>query len=146
MTTQPPIPIDYPRSHGEAVRAGSAAKARAGIPTGAVPLSYRKVRRNGTVLIEIDEEVAPLVREAFRLAALRRQPLRKIAETLIMNGLKSQRGIPLSATALRRILTNPFYWGIIKYGDELILGSHAPLVGRNEFEKVQSSLTERKKH
>lgn len=109
------------------------------------PLGYRKVRKDGIVLIEVDEEVAPLIREAFRLAALKLQPLRKVAGTLTANGLKSQHGTSLSATALWRILTNPFYCGTIRYGDQLIPGTHAPLVGRNEFEKAQAGLAERRR-
>ena len=71
-----------------------------GVPTGPVPLGYRKVHEMGTVRVEIDEAVAPLVREAFRLAALKRNSLRDVLREVTEQGLVSQRGTPLHPSGL----------------------------------------------
>ncbi len=110
--------------HSDAIRAGMAAKNRAGFPTRPVPLGYAKVRReDGGVSVVVDEAAA-LVREAFRLAGLKRQSLRKILAQLAGRSFVSKHGQPLSATALSRILTNEFYVGTVTYGGERAVGWH----------------------
>jgi site-specific DNA recombinase len=132
---------------GDRIAAGMAAKAGRGEPAGPVPLGYKKVRpRDGGVHVELDEAVAPLVREAFRLAALRANNLRAVVAALSERGLASKRGVPLSATALWRILTNPFYFGRIRYADETLEGVHEPLVTEAEFNRVQERLADRRRH
>jgi len=116
------------------------AKAMQGVPTGPVPLGYRKVHERGEVKVVIDEPVAPLIREAFRLATLKRNSLRDILNTLTTQGLVSQRETPLHPSGLWRILTNPFYVGIMVYDGEEIQGTHQPLISRQQFDRVHRSL------
>ncbi len=119
---------------------------RRGVPTGPVPLGYLKVRRDGQTWVDIEETTAPLVREAFRLAALRKSTLRNVVARLSAMGLVSKRGTPLSATALWRVLTNPFYCGTIRYAGETLQGAHRPLVTQAEFDQVQERLTSRRRN
>ena len=137
-----PIP---PSEWSKTVRERMAFVNRRGIPTGPVPLGYQKVRIYGQSWVEVDEETAPLVQEAFRLAALRKPTLRGIIITLDDTGIVSKRGVPLSATALWRILTNPFYFGHIRYANETIEGAYIPLITKAEFEKVQKQLAKRRR-
>lgn len=116
---------------------------RRSIPTDPVPLGYQKVRIYGQTRVEFDEEMAPLVREALRLAALKKPTLRGIIITLADTGPVSKRGVPLSATALWRILNNPFYFGQIRYANETIEGAYIPLVTKDEFKKAQKQLAKR---
>lgn len=112
-----------------------------GVPTGPVPLGYKKVRLRGQMWVVVDQETAPLVREAFQLAALKNFTLRQIVTIVSKAGLVSRRGTPLSATALWRILGNPFYLGQIRYSGKVLQGMHEPLITQSEFEKVQQSLS-----
>lgn len=130
----------------DTVRKRMAQANRRGVPTGPVPLGYAKARRNGRTLVETDGETAPLVREAFRLAGLKKASLGSIVLALSARGLVSKRGTPLSATALWRILTNPFYCGIVRYAGETAEGAHEPLVAEAEFRLVQERLTARRRH
>ncbi|MGI4791069.1 MAG: recombinase family protein [Janthinobacterium lividum] len=131
---------ERPTTWGETVKARMRAKALRGVPTGPVPLGYRKVHDMGTVRVEIDEAVAPLVREAFRLAALKRNSLRDVLREVTEQGLVSQRGTPLHPSGLWRILTNPFYIGIMIYGGEEIQGTHQALISCKDFANVQKSV------
>lgn len=115
------------------------------MPTGPVPLGYRKVHQIGTVRVEVDEAVAPLVREAFRLAALKRHSLRDVLREVTELGLVSQRGTPLNPSGLWRILTNPFYIGMLVYDGEEIQGAQTPLVTHKDFASVQNSVREQGK-
>ncbi len=116
---------------------------RRGVPTGPVPLGYLKVRRDGQTWVDVEETMAPLVREAFRLVALKKHPLRSIVATLNEAGLVSKRGTPLSATALWRILGNPFYYGMIRYAGAELQGAHEPLITKAAFDRAQEHLTAR---
>lgn len=138
---------DVPKSEwSNTVRKRMAYANRRGVPTGPVPLGYLKVWRDGQTWVDVEETTALLVREAFRLAALKKQPLRGIVATLDGAGLVSKRGTPLSATALWRVLTNPFYCGTIRYAGTEMQGVHQPLVTQAEFEKVQERLTARRRN
>ena len=74
---------DIPKSQwSDTVRKRMAYANRRGVPTGPVPLGYRKVRRGGLTFVETDAATAPLVREAFRLAGLKKQAIREIVAAL----------------------------------------------------------------
>ncbi len=46
-------------------------------------------------------------------------------------------GKPLSRSAIYKIFTNPFYYGMIEYNGELCSGKHEPMVTKEEFDRVQ---------
>ena len=46
----------------------------------------------------------------------------------------------LSISNVHNLLTNPFYAGILEWGDECYPGSHEPMVTLDEFERVQRFL------
>jgi len=66
-------------------------------------------------------------------------------EILTAKGLVSRNGRPLGASALHAILTNPFYAGKLRYGGELLDGSHEPLVSRQVYERAQEALAMRRR-
>lgn len=49
-------------------------------------------------------------------------------------------GKPLSTSTVYRILTNPFYAGMIRWGGEIYRGRHDPIVSIEEFQQVQRLL------
>lgn len=116
-----------------------------GIPTGPVPLGYKKVRIGGKMRVILDENTALLICEVFHLASEKRTSLRSIVSTISSKGLVSQRGTPLSAMALWRILSNPFYFGQIQYGGKVFEGTHEPIITRAEFNHVQEHLAFRRR-
>jgi hypothetical protein len=48
-------------------------------------------------------------------------------------------------SAIRRILSSPFYYGLMKFNDELHQGNHDPLISKNLFETVARELDKRMK-
>ena len=126
-------------------RQASREKAQAGELPGCTPVGYRNARDSGKATVEMDDELAPLVREAFEMAAEGSLSLRRMLEILTAKGLVSRNGRPLGASALRAILTNPFYIGKLRYGGELLEGAHEPLIGSELFERVQEGLAKRRR-
>lgn len=127
------------------VKEASQLKAQAGKLPGCAPLGHRNARDRGEAIVEVDGEVAPLVREAFGLAAEGKLPLRKMLEALTVKGLVSRNGKPLGASALHAVLTNPFYVGKLRYGGELLDGGHEPLVSPELFDRAQEGLAKRRR-
>lgn len=107
-----------------AARHGGAGQARpAQLPS---PLGYRLVGQGSNQRVEVDEEEAAYVREAFRLAA-DGWSLRQILARLTALGLRTARGKEMSPIALAKILRNRFYLGEIFYRGSWLPAEHQPI-------------------
>ena len=62
---------------------------------------------------------------------------------LANKGLSSQRGNPLQAAGLWRMLTNSTYIGLVPWNGISTSGKHVPLVTEQTFREVQLRLGER---
>jgi site-specific DNA recombinase len=112
---------------------------------GAAPLGYKNVRDYRGAHIKVDEENASKVRAIFELAAKKDHSIRELQKLAEVEGLRSRNGKSLGVSALWYILTNPFYVGFVKCGDEMICGRHQAIVDEVTFNKVQEGLFKRKK-
>lgn len=147
---------------GLRVRDAMRHRATGGSPSaGPPPDGYR--REEGRFVI--DEERAPIIREAFRLYQEGRS-LRATCDALNAQGALSRNGSPWRIDALRKILENPAHLGASVYGrytfrrtgtgtrkkialprSEWIWvdDAHEPIIDRATFESVQDKLQERSK-
>lgn len=96
--------------------------------------------------MELDPVRAPLIKKVFRMATKVRTSLRKVLAELTEKGLVSRTGSPISISGLFKILTNPFYMGMVCYNGELHQGTHEPLVTPAVFTHVQERLKGRRKN
>ena len=120
-------------------------KAQRGDLPGCAPVGYRNTYEFGEATLMVDEKLAPLVKEAFDLAAEGTLSLRKILEVLTVKGLVSRNGKIMGTSALHALLTNPFYMGKLRYNGELLGGKHQSLVSSEVFERVQENLATRRR-
>jgi hypothetical protein len=98
------------------------------VPNGRAPTGYRK-RPDGR--LEIDEQEAAKVREAFRLRAAG-VPFATIG-----------RPFGWSHSTTRQIVYNEAYIGIARSGAHVNERAHPPIVTRDEFEAAQAARTNR---
>lgn len=98
-------------------------KAESGVSPGCAPVGYRNVTLDHMPTIELDQNVAPLIRESFKLAATGKYSLRTIQKIMAEKGLTSRNGKPLGVSALWNILTNPYYAGLICHQGKLLPGT-----------------------
>ena len=106
-------------------------------------LGYDKVDGNYV----IDPTQAETVRMIFK-HCIDGVGIRKICSTLEAQGKLTSTGKSVwRPTTVSRILKNPVYCGKIRYSrsDEIIDGSHEPIVSIEDFDKVQQILMERGK-
>ena len=93
---------------------------------------------------QIDPDTAPIVKMIFNEYAAG-VPMQKICNSLKAQGLKSNNGNDFSINSLRRILTNPAYIGVYKWGDFTIEGGMPRIIDDALYEKVQKRIEENKR-
>ena len=115
------------------VRRGLAINANKGIYTGAgIPLGYIIKDKHFVIC----KKTAPIVLRIFDLY-LDGHSMGAISRLLNQRGIKTKRGNPYNKCAIRRILRNPRYMGIYRYGSVELAGMVPPLVDADTFRSVQ---------
>lgn len=107
-------------------------------------LGYDKV--DGNYVINLDQ--AETVRMIFSLC-IDGVGIRKICNNLEENGKLTSTGKSVwRPTTVARILKNPVYCGKIFYpsSNEIVVGTHEPIITLEDFERVQQILKERSKN
>ena len=133
----------YVDSLSENTKRGLREKVRRGIFPGLAPLGYLNDKNTKTVVV--DKQFADVIREVYETYASGRYTLKEISLLLKERGAASRSGKPYSLDQVRVILSNPFYYGLSRYGGELHEGIHEPIIEKSLFDKVQS-VSERRCH
>ena len=128
-------------------------KVRRGEMPGVAPIGYYNDIRTKTA--KIDKKTAPIVVQAFELYARGDKRLDEIADFLYANGIQTKAGKllgkkmtgkkPYHKNRIKRILTNPFYYGHFCYLGEVHEGKHKGIISKRLFDEVQTVLARRGK-
>ncbi|GAA3859772.1 recombinase family protein [Tessaracoccus defluvii] len=143
----------YSRNLATEVTKGLTQKlAQGGTPMRA-PVGYLNVRRTDDQgrevrTVQVDPERAPLIRWAFETYAQGETSVSGLLRDLTARGLMTvpspkRPSKPLGKNTLYKLLTNPYYAGVIRYKGALHPGAHEPLIEPALFDQVQSLLTAR---
>jgi hypothetical protein len=127
------------RENGRRIRETMAKKARAGERNGPLPLGYKFEQDGLKKKVVFDPEKAPLVRQAFLMAAAG-YPIRKIIVEMTAAGLASRHGKPLGPSSMLKVLRNGFYTGTTKDGGTFGRVSPPPLIDFKTFALTQKNL------
>lgn len=140
----------YSRNLANEVVKGMEQKAKTGGTPGMAPLGYRNVRvlnEDGSEVrtVVVDPERAPLITWAFEAYATGDWTLRRMAAELEHRGLTTRRsprspGRPIKQNSLHKILTTPYYKGVVIYRGAQYPGRHEPLIDEMTWERVQDVL------
>ena len=101
--------------------------------------------------VEVDPDRAPLIRWAFETYAEGETSVTGLLRELTARGLTTvpspkRPSKPLGKNTLYKLLTNPYYEGVIRYKGALHPGAHEPLIEPELFGQVQSLLNARIAH
>jgi site-specific DNA recombinase len=94
----------------------------------------------------LDRRKAPIIKSAFELYAEGKSRLTDVSFFIYDKGIKTQRrkggegGRKISDDHVKRILTDPFYYGHFSYGGDIWKGNHTPIISKALFDKVQEVL------
>lgn len=135
----------YSANLGEEVKKGMRQRVMAGGWPHLAPAGYVQVKEAGAAgsRVEIHPRLGPLVAEAFDLYASGVYSVKSLASRLAKDGWTSRSGGPIAPSHLRRILTNPFYSGRIRWKDLDVPGKHRALTSPEVFAKVQGLMSSR---
>src|SRR6202035_2564709 len=134
------VAVDYIRNLREETIKGLNGRLKQGLYPFKAPLGY--LDRGGGKAKEIDPVTGPLVSSAFKRYATGMFTLESLSAQLVLEGLHSRSGKPLSANTLWKLLRNPFYMGIIRIERraEHFAAIHEPVVTKRVFDDVQAVL------
>ncbi len=131
----------YVDNLSENVKRGVNYKAKNGGWPGRAPLGYKNDKNTLTVVV--DELKAPFVKQVFeKFSSGEFSTMRQISEYLSKNKIRGTSGGLIYFNQIRRMLSRPFYYGLIQYGDIVSEGKHTPLITKELFDKVQVKLNE----
>lgn len=118
----------------------TAERTRRGMRGNALKCRYNGDRIYGYRVVdgkyEINEDEAPIVREAFRMR-MEREPVAAIAKRLAALGVRTYQGNPCSPTMAANMLKNERYAGVYKWGDVRVEGGMPAIIDRGTFDAVQ---------
>lgn len=134
------VAANYVRNLREETIKGLYGRLKQGIYPFSAPLGYLDLGRGKPKAI--DPERGPLVSKAFSLYATGRFSQQALAKQMSREGLLSKKNKRVSHTTLAGILTNPFYYGLIriKKGRQFFIGKHQPLISERTFLAVEAIL------
>ena len=146
----------YSRNLATEVTKGLMQKVAQGGTPGRAPIGYLNVRRTDEQgrevrTVDVDTERAPLIWWAFETYAEGETSVTSLLRDLTARGLVTvatpkRPSKPLGKNTLYKLLTNPYYAGVVRYKGALHPGTHEPIVEPALFDQVQSLLKARNAH
>jgi DNA invertase Pin-like site-specific DNA recombinase len=122
---------------------GIRAKLEQGWLPGLPPLGYLNDVRNHTIVA--DPERFPIIRRVWQAILGGQSPMRVFGRLTAEWGLLTRPGRrlgskPLTLSGFYRVLSNPFYHGLIIRKGESYPGAHEPMITKEEFDRAQEIL------
>ena len=125
----------YVDNLSENVKRGNRQKLRRGEWPGFAPFGY--LNDKSTKTIQVDRKRAKYVRTAFEMYSTGKYTQVDLIGFFTKNKINSLSGHILHKDKIKRILTNPFYYGVMEYNEELYEGTHKPIISKKLFDRVQ---------
>lgn len=123
------------------VKRGNQEKLRQGGWPGTAPLGYLNDKADHTIVL--DPLRAHYVEQMFKLYSTGTYGLKDIERILYEQGLRSKKGYRVHHSLIHRILSNPFYMGILRRHGKYYKGKHQPIIGKELFDKVDRAINHR---
>lgn len=136
--------------NGQRTKDAMTQKFRGGWWPGWAPLGYLNEKdENGRGIIVIDKEKGPLIKMAFKKYGTGEYSLLKLTKILHKKGLRTRNGKPIAHSTIQQILTNDFYYGLMKWGKPVkqeTMGNHEPLISKKLFDVCQLVASKHRNH
>ncbi len=127
----------------ENTKRGLRQKLRRGELPGPAPIGYLNDLRKHNIIK--DPQKFNLVRKIFKLYSTGNYTIKFLRDTITSVGLLSKHNKALAVSTIQHILKNPFYYGLIRYNNEIFRGSHEPMIAKKLFDKCQEVISQHSK-
>ncbi len=121
------------------VKRGIRAKLEQGYWPNLAPIGY--LNKNKKIIV--DKTRAKYVIKIFKMYQTGKYSVKEIANTLFKEGFRSRGGNKYHKSKIHRILSMPFYCGIMEKDNKKYLGKHEPLISKKLFDNVQVILNKK---
>lgn len=130
------------RLSGEVIRGMKEKALKEGYQT-SPPLGYQAVGSGNPFIINEDEfKIVSYIFEQFDFYD---RDYTAITRSLNNMGYRTKRGMLFEARSIRRILKNPFYYGLVSWNDVSFMGTHEVRLTKEEFDKRMAKIQSRTK-
>ena len=126
----------YVDSLSENTKRGLREKVRRGEYPGPAPLGYLNDYRTKRIII--DQERAPIVKDAFERYATGRETYQTMSDFFAQRGILTGNGKHLPKINVAYVLRNPIYYGHFRYAGEVHEGIHEPVISKALFDQAQA--------
>ena len=120
------------------VKRGNRAKLDKGGWPGIAPLGYLNDKLSKTIFI--DPASAPFIQKAFNFYATGGYSINDITDILYQDGFRTRSGNKVHKSKIHKMLTNPFYYGIMVRDGKYYSGSHEQVISKQVFDDAQGVL------
>ena len=134
----------YVDNLSENVKRGNRHKLKLGIWPNKAPFGYRNDRNTKT--IKLNKKESLVVKKAFQLFAKGDKTFTQIINFLLAHGIAKKDGRPLHINQVKKMLTRPFYIGLLNYGGEIYQANHPCFISKSLFAKVQQQIKHKNRH
>ncbi len=121
----------------EEVKKGMTEKAKQGIFPSMAPVGYRNTVDGHRKVIKLDPDLAPLIRRVFEAYAGKEVSLDGATGLAKRLGIRTKTGKAYARSSIVRMLENPVYMGIVRWGGEDYPGIHEPIISGELYRQVQ---------
>ena len=129
----------YVDNLSENVKRGNRQKLRMGNWPNKAPFGY--LNDSGTKTILVDKKRALYVTKVFKQFATGGYTYVDIGKYLTDHSIRNSSGTTLHLDKVKRILTDPFYYGVMRFNGELYEGKHQPIISKKLFDVCQLAIS-----
>jgi site-specific DNA recombinase len=130
----------YIANLSEEVKKGQKEKISQGwLPT-KPPLGYITTGDKGHKTHFIDKEKAPHIIKMFELYSTGNYSTPALVEVMHKEGLRNRSGKKVGKSRLYDLLSNPFYYGQMKWNQQIFPAKHEPIISKELFDLVQEKM------
>lgn len=102
------------------------------------PCGYKNyVDANGKKSVQRKEPEATYLKQLFEIYSLGYTSIHKLVQIANKYGVKTKNDLKMTTTSMINILDNPFYYGFMRYKNQLYPHKHQPLISKELWDKCQ---------
>lgn len=131
----------YTNNLSEEVRKGQKEKIAQGWLPQRAKIGYKSSGEKGHIIHEPDPDKKRHIIKMFELYSTGGYSLSTLTKTMKKEGLRNERGNPVSRTRIHKLLQDPYYYGKNIWMGQITDGKHEPLISKDLFDLVQEKLS-----
>ena len=117
-------------------------KLKQGVWPSLAPFGYRNDRNTRSITLE--PKISKIIKISFdSFVSGEITSIKEVQNLLTKNKIIGKFGKPITLTKVKKMLCNPFYFGLMNYGGDSVMGTHPCLVSKRNFDLVQLKLAKR---